>query len=78
MRLPKYAKLKNKRYTVVSVNFSDQTTVLSGTDEQLSARIRDVDFDYSDMDLDDMYEFLRAIYPPSGVVKEMCKARNDI
>ena len=78
MRIPKYAKVKGNRYLVLSVNFSDRTTTLSGIDEQFTSAIRDVDFDYSDMDLDDMYEFLRAIYPPSGVVKEMCKARNDI
>ena len=70
-----YKKTKEK-IKIEDVDFDSKTVIVSGFKEGVYAiPFKDVEFSYSDMDLDDMYVFLRALYSPKEVVQKMCEAR---
>ena len=63
------------KYEIKNIDYDTHTvTALSGK-RHITFSFSEVNFDFSDMDLDDMYAFLRAIYSPKDVVKKMCDAR---
>lgn len=76
--VPKYgkSKLTKRRVEVVRIDFDNQLVEVKDDCEHTSIlRFNEIDFDYADMDLDDMYVFLRALYSPKEVVEKMCEAR---
>lgn len=78
MVYPKYCILKStkEKVKVSDVNFDTKiVTILGFEDHVYFVPFKDIEFDYSEMDLDDMYEFLRAMYTPKEVLQKMCEAR---
>ena len=78
MIYPKYCIYKStkEKIKIEDVDFDSQVVIVSGFKEDIYALpFKEIDFDYSDMDLDDMYVFLRALYSPKEVVQKLCEAR---
>lgn len=78
MVLPKYCIYKNtkERVKVADVDFDKKIATVVGMEEHIYFMpFKDIEFEYTDMDLDDMYVFLRALYSPKEVVEKMCEAR---
>lgn len=78
MTYPKYCTIKKtkEKAKVSDVNFDNHTVTIIGYEDRAYAiPYKDVDFDYSGMDLDDMYDFLRHLYTPKEVLEKMCEVR---
>ena len=78
MIFPKFCIYKStkEKVKIEDVDFDSKVVVVSGLEDRIYAiPFKDVEFDYSEMDLDDMYVFLRALYSPKEVVKKMCEVR---
>jgi hypothetical protein len=76
--VPKYGKsrLTKRRVEVVRIDFDNQLVeVKDDCDNTSILNFKEIDFEYTDMDLDDMYVFLRALYSPKEVVERLCNAR---
>ena len=81
MILPKYCIYKStkERVKVADADFDKKTaTVIDMEEHTYFVPFQDIEFEYSDMDLDDMYVFLRALYSPKEVVTKMCEARGIV
>lgn len=78
MTYPKYCIIKKtkEKAKVADVDIDRGIVTIFGlNDKTYSVPFKDVNFDYSDMDLDDMYDFLRHLYTPKEVLEKMCNAR---
>ena len=78
MTYPKYCIIKKtkEKVKVADVDIDRGIVTIVGlNDKTYFVPFKDVDFDYSDMDLDDMYDFLRHLYTPKEVLEKMCDAR---
>lgn len=78
MIIPKYgtSRLTKRRVEVITLDFDIKLVQVKDDCGNTSIlNFKEIDFDYADMDLDDMYVFLRALYPPREVVQKLCEAR---
>lgn len=78
MTYPKYCIIKKtkEKTKVADIDFDKNIVTIVGYEDRVYfVSFKDVEFDYSDIDLDDMYDFLRHMYTPKEVLEKMCEAR---
>ena len=80
--IPKYCIYKStkEKIEIIEMDFDTKLITVKGYEGHerfipFTEIDKTIDFDYDGISISDLFPFLRAIYPPSEVVKHMCDAR---